>query len=445
MSVFFISNSGEALPIAYRLRKEGTDAKVYIHNRQYRRNYSGVFNKVGLAQVKQTAKKADLVIFDMTRVNEGTKDDKALLGIFKAPKTSRTVFGQIADKIKAFTPVIGASAWTEELEMDRKKGADLALKIGIRTPESQDFGKLSDGVAFLKGRKDRWVFKPFNNQDLDLTYVEKYPGELFRKLQDEYPKRIGEKISFMLQKVVDGVEISTEGWFDGEQFVHFNSTLENKRFMAGNLGPAIGSQSNTVWIKEKDGLLVKELTGLAPYLKKAGYVGPIDANCIVSEKDHKPYFLEWTSRFGFDALFCLLSMVDGPLSDFFLKRFDVPFRGAFASSERLSIPPFPYSTRGLLDDFARDVPIEDGLDSPVMAGFYAQDVYQDGNDLKCAGADGILGVMAARGNSWGGSWGNVYRPLEKLRVGSYKQFRVDGASSLERRYNKLKKWRIPVE
>jgi hypothetical protein len=780
MSVFFISNSGEALPIAYRLRKEGTDAKVYIHNRQYRRNYSGVFNKVGLAQVKQTAKKADLVIFDMTRVNEGTKDDKALLGIFKAPKTSRTVFGQIADKIKAFTPVIGASAWTEELEMDRKKGADLALKIGIRTPESQDFGKLSDGAAFLKGRKDRWVFKPFNNQDLDLTYVEKYPGELFRKLQDEYPKRIGEKISFMLQKVVDGVEISSEGWFDGERFVHFNHTLENKRLMSGNLGPAIGSQSNTVWIKkEKDGLLVKELTGLAPYLKKAGYIGPIDANCIVSEKDHKPYFLEWTPRClhgnteiiareddenfrpvrlssifrkfskgkwqaltpdgpayieeipesfhgsvlkietkrgfcircssdhkiptknngllrageinigckipinfkgydgiggsydtgyfvglylaegykqehnnslhftfhlseeeevlaffnkitapwgakvycnrpmkeenwisvgiysnafvgliddfvgernehytartksirrktftmskdfrrgviegwafgdgtinhgkwavttaskrlayqmqslctsigmktslkcyknspksknpggyafrlrleiehgldvdgeilwddvteivqrksvrkdgirmydikleegsshtfllangaivhncGFDALFCLLSMVDGPLSDFFLKRFDVPFRGAFASSERLSIPPFPYSTRGLLDDFARDVPIEDGLDSPVMAGFWAQDVYQDGNDLKCAGADGILGVMAARGNSWGGSWGNVYRPLEKLRVGSYKQFRVDAASSLERRYNKLKKWGVSVE
>jgi phosphoribosylamine-glycine ligase len=441
--ILFISNTGEALPVAYRLRREGIDAKVYVHNRRYRQNYAGVFNKVGLAKVKQTAKKADLVVFDMTRVNEKTKDDKALLGIFKAPKTSGTVFGPVADRIKAHTPVIGASTWTEELEMDRRNGADLAGKLGIRTPESRDFDKLSDGAAFLKGRKERWVFKPHNNQDLDLTYVEKYPGELCRKLKEEYPKRVGEKIPFMLQRVVEGVEISTEGWFDGERFVHFNHTLENKRLMNGNLGPAIGSQSNTVWIKEKDGLLVEELQGLKPYLKKAGYAGPVDVNCIVSEEDRQPYFLEWTPRFGFDALFCLLSMVDGPLSDFFLKRFDVPLRGAFASSERLTVPPFPYATRGLLDDFARDVPIEDGLDRQPL--FWAQDVYQDGQDLKCAGADGILGVMASRGNTWGGSWGNVYRPLEKLRVGSYKQYRTDGANSLERRYNKLKKWGVPVD
>ena len=145
--------------------------------------------------------------------------------------------------------------------------------------------------------------------------MESWPGELQSKLTGEYKDRLGDKLDFVLQKVVEGVEISTEGWFDGERFVHFNHTIEDKRLMNSNLGPAIGSQSNTVWIKQDPhGLLVSELGRLVPLLKKAAYIGPIDANCVISETDRRPYFLEWTCRQGYDALYSLLSLLSGVIT-----------------------------------------------------------------------------------------------------------------------------------
>ncbi len=44
------------------------------------------------------------------------------------------------------------------------------------------------------------------------------------------------------------------------------------------------------------------LKKLTPYLAKAGYRGCFAINSIVSEKDHQPYFIELTPRFGYPAL-----------------------------------------------------------------------------------------------------------------------------------------------
>jgi len=305
------------------MQKEGTEVKVYLHNSRYRKNYNNIIPKVGLKDLKRAVKKAELIIFDITRVNEKTRQDIALLKMFGVPKKSPTVFGPVADEMKAMgKKVIGASTWTEKIEMDRKLGADIAKKIGLKDPETVEFSSLKEGVKFLKmeGRKDLWVFKPENNLDLDMTYVEKFHGELADKIANEYRQRLGtDKVEFILQKRVEGVEISSELWWNGKDAVHFNHTLEDKRLMNFNLGPAIGSQSNTVWIKkDENGLLVKELKRLIPYLKRANYVGPVDINAIISKKDHKPYFLEFSPRFGYDAIYCLLTLVKSSLTDFFL-------------------------------------------------------------------------------------------------------------------------------
>jgi phosphoribosylamine-glycine ligase len=439
MKLVFCSNSGESLPIAYRLRREGTDASVYLHCPAYRNNYDGLVPKLNLVQLKAAVKKADLVIFDITRPNEKTKQDVALLKTFGLKSSSPTVFGPVADKLRKSVKVIGCSTVCEDIELGRAKGVELAERMGFAIPETHQFKTLADGIKFLKSSKELWVFKPEDNQDLDLTYVEKFPGELVTKLESEYRQRLGEKIDFILQKKIDGVELSSEVWLGPKGPAHLNHTLENKRLMDGNLGPAIGSQSNTVWIdQDLDGICGPQLVKMAEYLRKDGYIGPCDANCIISEKDQKPYFLEWSPRFGYDAIYCLLSLVKGRLTDFFAKDFNTEFHSGFASSERISIPPFPYADSTLLKEYAKDVSILNRMES--LQSFWGQDIYLKGGKLACAGADGILGVVAARGNSLGGAWGSVYRAIEQLKVCSYLQHRLDGHRSLSKRYETLQKW-----
>lgn len=437
MKIIVISNSGEFLPIVWRLKREGTDVQIYVHQSKYKNNYKDILPKIRLSELKKKLLKTDIVIFDMTHVNEKTKQDIALLKLFGLKKGSPSVFGPVADKLKKDHKIIGSSELTETIELDRIKGIELAERIGFAIPEYHSFKTLAEGIKFLKSRKDLWCFKPLNNRDVDLTYVEKFAGELVTKMQDEYKTRCGEKIDYILQKKVKGIELSTEVWLNKGP-VHFNHTLESKHLLNSDLGPLIGSQSNTVWVKKDKGLLSAELSGLSEHLRD--YQGPCDVNCIISEFDKKPYFLEWTPRFGYDAFFALTTLIRGSLTRFLTNDFKCDFYDDFAAAERLTIPPFPYNTPRLLRDFALDVSILEDLNNKA---FFAEDVYRKNGQLKCAGADGILGPVAAKANTIGGAWGNVYRILDKMKVCSYKQYRTDG-SKHEIRYNKLKNWGLTV-
>jgi phosphoribosylamine--glycine ligase len=441
--MLFISNSGESLPIVYRLKKEGVDCRVYIHNPLCRPSYKGILEKVTVSKLRAEVKKADTIVFDITRINERTKEDLAMLKVFGLKSSSPTVFGPVADVLKKDHKVIGASAFTEKIEMDRMEGERVAKKIGLDIPETVQFDSIKGGKKFLKGQRDRWVFKPFDNRDLDLTYVERFPGEIMSKMEGEWSHRLDDgKYEYMLQKFVEGIEISTEGWFDGKGWAHFNHTIEDKRLMDKNLGPSIGSQSNTVWVKKNRGLLVKELMKMSPMLTDAGYAGPIDINSIICE-DGKTYFLEFTPRFGYDALFCLLTLIEGKLSDFFNNGFKADFKGGYASGERISIPPYPYAVKELLEDYAKGVAIKGMMsDYPF---FWMEDVMMNGNGLSCAGVDGILGVVTARGRDIGESVGLVYRRIDKIKICGYRQYRTDLGRRVERAIKILRKWRVDID
>lgn len=430
----FVSNAGEALPICWRLRQEGIDAGIYLHSPQYARNYDGLLAKVTLSQLKKVVKDVDIILFDMSRFNEKTKQDIALLKMFGCKMSAPSVFGSVADKLRKDHKVIGSSAFTEELEFDRKKGIDFARKAGFAIPEMQEFTSLTEGVRFLQGRKDLWVFKPFNNQELDLTYVEQFPGELVAKMSDEWQQRIPDDCQYLLQKKIEGVEVSSEVWVGEKGPRHYNHTIENKRLMTGDLGPATGSQSNTVWL-DKTKLCVKPLERAAQRLREGPYVGPCDANCIIAG-DKTPYFLEFSPRLGFDAFYCLAALMKGKLSKFFLNDFDVEFDEGYGVSERLSIPPYPYAGTALRKEFARDVRIFGRLkDYPY---FWAQDVYSDAGKLRCAGADGILGVVTAYGKDLDTAWGRLAHNVKKVKVAAYRQYRTDGLISARKRIEGLK-------
>jgi len=439
MKLVIISNSGEGLPIAMRLRKEGIDVDIYVHTPNCRSNYDGILTKLSSQQLKSALKKADIVFFDMVRVNQKKKEDAVLLKTFGLKNSVPEVFGPLGDLLKKDHRVIGASALASKLELDRRKGMEIAKRMGFILPEMHEFKTLKDGIKFLKANnEDLWVFKPDDNQDLDLTYVEKFKGELAAKMENEYSVRLKDNIEYVLQKKIDGAEISTEAWIGQAGPVHYNHTIENKRLMDNNLSLPIGSQSNTVWLMNKEEMencpIIPCLSKMADYLYREGYRGPYDANCIV--KNGEPYFLEHTPRAGYDALFCLLTLLKGKLSDFLLnENFDTEFQEGFASSQRISIPPYPYSIPELRKIFAKNVPLFGTLkDYPF---FWAEDVFLDNGNLKCAGSDGILGVVTAWGKTIEESWGRCYHNIGKLKICACSQYRMDGLSEALKRYKKL--------
>lgn len=460
--VVFMSCNGESLPIAHRMLLEGTPTEMYVHNPKARlRNYKGILPRLDVPGLFKALKTADTVIFDLTHPNEGTPWDYELLRMVGIKThmlgadtfTPNSVFGPVADKLRKNHKVIGCSTWSEDIELDRTKGAEIAREIGLTLPPAQEFKDLKSGLRFLEsieGTSRLWVLKPFNNQDLDLTYVESYQGELTEKFKNELPKRTNEStFHHMLQEKISGTELSTEVWFDGENLVSHNRTVEGKKFLCGNLGVQIGSQNNTVWLcDDKLGVVLRNMRGLIPHLKRAGYIGPVDANCIISG-DGKANFLEWSARLGYDAIYCLLSFLpEGNISSFFLSDFKIhSTRAKFASSARITIPPFPGKDKKELRERAQGVPIVHDIKWLIKNNFWAEDIYYDRTTeiLRCGGRDGVIGVQTATGDNIKDSCESVLRRCESLHVGASKQYRIDLADRPEKARSTLNRLGLSID
>src|SRR5205807_5693391 len=199
-------------------------------------------------------------------------------------------------------------------------------------------------------------------------------------------KKTDERVEFELvvQVFVEGVVVSTEGLFNGSECVEgmFNHTIERKQFLNDDLGPSGGCTGNLVWACDsKDPLVTKLLTMLTDKLRKHLYRGPIDVNAVVTEDE--VYALEFTPRFGYDALPTLLHALCrfdfGNFLDNLARGYscDVQLEGDFAVGVRLSIPPWP-SEKFHAED---TVPIN-GFDKDSWEYFYPYDVMEENDELK---------------------------------------------------------------
>lgn len=326
--ILFISHTGESLPIAHRMLREGADCGVYVHSPVHsKRCYEGILERVKLNQLRKAVDLSDIVVIDGMRRNERASRDLALLRLFGCDTHKEEVFTEVSEAIRAKgKPVIGS---------------------GIRI----DCGERN--------------------------------------------------------------ELRTEGWFDGIDWAFFACSTEDDRLMNADNGPKVGCQQCTTWIIPQADPLTKPLTDQTEALKEHGYQGP------VSVKDG-----EIRLGFSYDSTYALLSMIDGPVSDFFLSGFRVNFRDRYAATERISIPPYPYAGRDMLDSLARNVLITGKIEDHPNIWF--QDIYFDGHGLACAGSDGVIGIAAHAGKNASAAWAKVYAAIDRLGVQGSVQIRTDG-------------------
>lgn len=450
-SVLFISDSRESLPIAWRIQQEGVKVYYYIHDKTYRSNFQGIMENIGLEGLSLALRKADTVIFDITLPTHKPlkPHDVTFLKKFGVNLNVPGVFGHVADKLMKDHLVIGSSSFTEHLELDREAGFKIAEKIGFSVPEYQKFKGLKEGIRFLQssaGKKNRWVFKMLNNGPLDLTYPDTFDGEILDMMLTSLPQRLvkekfdPEKIEYILQSFVEGEECSNELWTDGDDFINPNRTIESKKLGSGETGVATGSQMNVVAMcSDMGGPAFKELQRLKPYIRRSGYVGPLDANVIFAE-DGKLWWLEATFRFGWSALYCLCRFIPkGQLANFFLNGFTALFDEGYVASQLMSLYPYPDLDKKKLGMMVEGNLVNHRLNDPDL---YWQDIYADKDKLRCCGSDGIIGVIACLADTPEEAINKAQVKCKKFEVTGNKQWRDDHLARHMKRINKLRSWGI---
>ena len=436
MRVFLlISKDGDAWSLAQRIRDEGHRALVYINSEGKRRVGNGIIEKSGEQRV----------LVD----KDGQVDKDALKGILY-PKPDCIVmdmvgdgFGALADALrKDGIPVIGGCAWGDKVELDRLYGTKVMKTVGINIPKTYAFTDYEEAIKYVEETNKPYVYKPSGNQPTTTTYVARGPDDLIGML--EYYSDIKEE--FELQEKIEGIEISSELWLNGREVINVNHTMEEKHLFPGNLGPRAGCMGSVVWAGSQNSRLYKEGVGrIVLALKKIGYRGPIDLNTIVT-KD-KLYGLEWTARFGYDALFVLLEMFKGKIGDLLygvatgVAR-EMTFRSEWGLGIDISVPPYPLSIE---PELYKDVLIQ-GIDESNKRHIWMYDVQKTGNRYLCAGCGGDIGAITARGNQVDGyspireARRRVLRTISNLIVPDL-MFRRDIGDRVERECSQLKEWK----
>lgn len=418
MKILMLSTEGDGLGVASKLVAEGHDVFMYIREPRFARAGEGIVKRI--SSWREGLRKAELIICDM--VGWGHQEE-LLRSLGK--------------------PTISCSLVLEQAELDRARGMELFRSVGVEIPETFACKNAQEAQKIVKGQDWGlgWVIKPDGNIATSKTIVVRDQEEFSFALE-----RIPASVSLIVQRIVDGIEISTEGWFNGRSFiVPFNHTFEEKCFLNDNLGPATGCMGNVVLARSSNRLTRATVEKLTPFLSVVGYRGPVDINCIVTKE--KAYALEITARMGYDAVEALIEGLNEPLIDLFFetalgikKKMEVTSDCMMAV--RLSVPPWPHAkptaeNRG-------DIVL--GLTPGVLKHVAITDLFKAKGEFFTAAGDGVLLKATSTGRPNGAdpigvneARNRVYRTLSNIRIGG-KQYRTDIGDRAIKDWKQLKEW-----
>ncbi len=416
MNFFMFSKCGEGAGLLLKLQQEGNNVSLYIEDKDYASVYNGILDNSNHPQ------EGDVIIFDSS--GSGSKADSYRDSGFK---------------------VFGASRFHDKLENDREFGLSFMEDNGIMIPETVSFKKFSEGIGFIKeNKKKRYVFKPSGkNIPCKLTYSSSDTEDLLlymKFVEKNFGKEIDE---FVLQEFIEGSIISTEYWVARDGFIEpINHTIEVKKLMNDDLGPSTGCSGNIVWRGEEDSQLVNLLQSVEQELIKNNYIGPIDINCIVNEEGI--YGLEWTPRFGLDAMPTWLQLVDGDVGKIIHdiasdKTPKIELIDNFAGGVRVTIPPYPIEPESLKqiqkNSPNEGIPIRGFEDHEYLCYFY--EVKKDGDQLVHSAGTGVIACISDIAFEPEGTFDYPYEILKECKIPD-KQYRTDLNKVLPKMYEEVK-------
>ncbi|MBI4449243.1 phosphoribosylamine--glycine ligase [Candidatus Woesearchaeota archaeon] len=378
LKFLFISHESLSGDLAWSLRREGHDVKIYIKSETDQDVYDGFLDRVSDAESQYAW--ADVIVFDDTG------------------------FGAVAEKLrKEGKAVVGGSIYTDRLEEDREFGQKEMEDAGIAILPHWDFDDYSIAIKFLQENPGRYVYKPSGLIDSEwkgLLFIgqDEDASDLIEVL-DSNKRNLSRKIPlFQLQKYVLGVEVAVGAYFNGKEFITpINVNFEHKRLFPGDVGPFTGEMGTLMYWDDPNVLFKETLKKMEFKLAQSGYVGYFDINCIVNARNIYP--LEMTCRFGYPTISIHLEGITSPIGKFLQslaggEPCEFKTKKGFQVGIVIAVPPFPFSDPSEFRIY-RDCSII--FKKPNFDGVHLGDVKMVDGDWKLAGESGYALVVTGSG------------------------------------------------
>lgn len=426
LKFLFVSLESLSGDLAWTIKREGHEVKAYIKEKTDADVYDGFIEKITDWQEWQDW--ADVIVFDDVE------------------------FGPTADKLRESGKlVIGGSAYTDKLEMDRDFGQSEMKKYGIPVLPHRNFSDYDEAISFMRDNPARYVFKPSGNIPSGIGKSLLFIGheedgsdlvEMFEKNKDVWQRKAP---TFVLQKYVQGVEIAVGAFFNGHDFIYpVNINFEHKKLFPGNLGPFVGEMGTGMyWSNAHNKLFKLTLAKMTPALKESGYIGYIDINCIVTGSGVFP--LEFTSRFGYPTIQIQQEGILTPMGEFLWRLvkgedFEFKTKRGFQIGVRILIPSYFVSKKEGMETIQtyKDLPVI--FKNPKkMEGVHIEDVKSVNGVWRVAGTTGVLLVITASAKTVAEARRKVYARVNNIVVQDM-FYRVDIGTRWFEDSDKLQTW-----
>ncbi|MDP3792744.1 MAG: phosphoribosylglycinamide synthetase C domain-containing protein [bacterium] len=391
----FVSLESLSGDLAWKIKNEGHEIKCYI--KSCTDEYDGMLEKV--PEWKSLIDWADVIVFDDVG------------------------FGEEADKLRRNgKAVIGGSVYTDKLEEDREFGQSEMKRLGLLTLPSWNFSNYDEALEFIKNNPGRYVYKPSGLSAGDsrglLFFGKEEDGHDLYEILSQNRKVLEKKIKqFQLQKHVAGVEVGASAFFNGEKFITpVLIAFEHKRLFPGELGEMTGEMGTSMFWSDQSKLF-KDTTGrMEEDLRKSGYVGYIDINCIVNGRGIYP--LEFTCRFGYPTISIQQEGVLSEWGEFLYniankKDYQLRTKKGFQVGVVCVVPPFPYDEKRTIEIY-KDLSIL--FKKPSLEGIHLGDVKITDNAWRIAGHSSYVLVVTGSGSTMEEARKQAYSRIENIML-----------------------------
>jgi len=376
----FVSDIGLIGDLAYAVKNEGNEVRYCIRSKTDKDVSDGFVEKTD--DWESLKDWADVIIFDD-------------IG-----------FGNTAERLrKEGRAVIGGSAASDRLELDRDFGHEQLKRAGLQTIPSWEFNTFDAAIEFVKANPERYVVKPsgkaqddkvlsFIGQDDDgldvLAVLERYKNVWSAKIK-----------SFQIQRFVSGVEVAVGAFFNGENFIlPACINFEHKRMFNGEIGPSTGEMGTLMFWSEKSRLYDETLAKFRPILAEMAFVGYFDINCIANSRGIYP--LEITPRFGYPTISIQMEGVTSKWGEFLYalankQQFNLRTKRGFQIGVVVAVPPYPFSDTSAFRRYSEDAVII--FKKAMPSGIHHGDAKLVNGDWRLAGSSGYALVITGSGQT----------------------------------------------
>ena len=415
MKILIVSKNGESLGLSQKLVREGHEVRFYIK--------SAGFQYAGLGIVKRENAFRPFLSWAHLIISDS-------LG-----------FGHLENLIRSKgVPFVGFNSIADLIGMDGKRMLQVLERFQIPYPSTQIFDTPEIAEDLVKDWTPLgYIVKPVYSDD-GHSYTCKTPEEYMYALSN-----YSGHVSVMAQEIVEGVDVCVQGWFNGDDWVEaFSYVFEERRFLDGNRGANAICMGAVMVPVSRMGVLVELLKRLAPFLNKAGYVGPVTLYTMVKDKEYR--ICSMIAGFTYDAIEAFVGLMDENIGEFLYdiamgKRKYIKLHSGFGMAVRLTIPPYPTP----INSEVHGRPLPNNLQNDeyfLLADCYKNRIMQTGDKgLFWAASTGVIGKVIGHERNLTKLHKEIYGKISEVDIQDL-QFRRDIGLRVDKDLKRLRRSKV---